>query len=82
MASTASKLSFPLSGSHAFHIFCDRHIFPILLHNVVTLTAIQYYVFDDCESSKLLRVNIDVNVRHGILVALSCLGILDILSYC
>ncbi|KAH2889594.1 hypothetical protein KXV75_004240 [Aspergillus fumigatus] len=47
MASTASKLSLPLSGSHAFHIFCDRHIFPILLHNVVTLTAIQYYVFDD-----------------------------------
>ncbi|KAF4211816.1 hypothetical protein CNMCM5878_002017 [Aspergillus fumigatiaffinis] len=95
-----------MPGSHDFHIFCGRYISPILLHSVIALTAIQYYVLqEDCAPSKLLHANVDVcvmlaldwhqrrasdkrtliNVCHGILVllllALVCLGILDILGY-
>jgi hypothetical protein len=52
-----------MPGSHDFHIFCDRYISPILLHSVIALTAIQYYVFqEDCAPSKLLHANIDVCV--------------------
>jgi hypothetical protein len=45
MASRALKLSLPMAGSHNFHIFCNQYIFLILLHSVITLTTIQYYIF-------------------------------------
>ncbi|GFF42668.1 hypothetical protein IFM61606_07757 [Aspergillus udagawae] len=46
-----------------FHIFCNRYILPILLHTVIGLTAIQYYVFpEDCAANDLLRTNMNACV--------------------
>ncbi|GIJ86638.1 hypothetical protein Asppvi_005530 [Aspergillus pseudoviridinutans] len=91
---------------HDFHNFCDRYLLPILLHTVISLNAIQYYVFrEDCAPNDLLRINMNacviltldwhrkrapgkptaINVFLAILLALllalECLGILDILGY-
>ncbi|PKX92804.1 uncharacterized protein P174DRAFT_442690 [Aspergillus novofumigatus IBT 16806] len=45
-----------MPSSQDFSIFCDRYLPTVLLHHVIGLTAIQYYVIrEDCAPNGLLR---------------------------